>query len=319
MRSRLLLSTTLTLIASHLSAQARPTPTPDAPDPVAIRALANDLAADSMRGRGPYTPENSAAARRLAAELTRLGGKPLAGDAILVPFATRERPADTLYNVVAVLPARSGAVTDSLVGITSHFDHLGVGAADAAGDSIYNGFLDAALPNAMVIDVARRYAAKPGERSLVVMLFNLEEEGLVGALSWAIANRPLLPRFTFVLGVDAGSPAGEAVSWELMGGDPAHRYSRLADSLARSRGWTTRATPPRPISDVFLFSRVGVPILFPIPGGEWKGYSPDQRKEAMERFDHYHQPADQPRDDFPMAGTVAYADWLWEIIRGAGQ
>jgi len=307
----------LALVAAPLSAQARPTPTLDAPNPVAIRALANDLADDSMRGRGPYTRENAAAARRLAAELTKLGGKPLTGDAILVPFTTRDRPADTVYNVIAVFPARSGTITDSLVGITSHFDHLGVGIPDATGDSIYNGFLDAALPDAMVMDVARRYAARPGERSLVVMYFNLEEQGLVGSLAWAIGDRTILHRFTFVLGVDGGSPAGEAKSWELMGAEPAHPYSLLADSLARARGWTTRATPSRGISDAYLFSRVGIPILFPIPGADWKGYTPEERQAAMTKFDHYHQPADQPRDDFPMTGTVAFADWLWQIVRGA--
>jgi Zn-dependent M28 family amino/carboxypeptidase len=169
----------------------------------------------------------------------------------------------------------------------------------------------------MVVDVARRYAAAPGDRSLVVMFFNLEESGLVGSLAWAVANRPTLHRFAFVLGVDAGSPAGEATSWELMGADPAHSYSRLADSLAKVHGWTTRATPPRGISDVYLFSRVGVPILFPIPGADWKGFTPEQRQAAMTKFDHYHQPADQPRDDFPMTGTLAFADWLWQIVRRA--
>jgi hypothetical protein len=310
----LLLRTTLALVitAAPLAAQSRP-------DSAFIISLARDLAADSMQGRGPWTPENTAAARRLAAELTRLGARPLSGNSLLVPFTTDERPADTVYNVIAVLPSRSGSVTDSLVGITSHFDHLGVGDPDSTGDRIYNGFLDAALPNAMVIDVARRYAGAPGERSLVVMFFDLEEQGLLGVLAWARdpANRPLIRRMSFVLGVDAGSPAGEATSWELMGGAPEHRFTRLADSLAMLRGWTVRTTPPRPISDVYLFSRFGVPILFPIPGATWKGYTTEQRAEAMKRFDHYHRPSDQYRPDFPWSGTAAYAEWLWEVIRGA--
>jgi len=302
----------LLLAAAPVAAQSRP-------DSARILTLARDLAADSMQGRGPWTKENTAAARRLAAELTKLGGKPLSGNSILVPFATDERPADTAYNVIAVFPARSGTISDSLVGITSHLDHLGVGDPDSTGDRIYNGFLDAALPNAMVMDVARRYAAAPGERSLVVMYFNLEEQGLLGSLAWVRdpASRPFLRRFTFVLGVDAGSPAGEATAWELMGGAPEHRYTRLADSLAKGRGWTMRLTAARPISDVYLFSRFGVPILFPIPGATWKGYTPEQRAEAMKRFDHYHQPSDQYRPDFPWTGTAAYAEWLWEIVAGA--
>jgi len=310
----MILRTTLALLltAAPLAAQS-------GPDSAFVLTLARDLAADSMKGRGPWTPENTTAARRLAAELTKLGARPLSGNSILVPFTTPERPGDTVYNVVAVLPARSGTITDSLVGITSHLDHLGIGAPDSSGDRIYNGFLDAALPNAMVMDVARRYASAPGERSLVVMYFNLEEQGLLGVLAWARdpANRPLARRMSFVLGVDAGSPAGEATSWELMGGAPEHPYTRLADSLAKGRGWTVRTTTPRPISDVYLFSRFGVPILFPIPGATWKGYTAEQRAEAMKRFDHYHQPSDQYRPDFPWAGTAAYAEWLWEIVRGA--
>ena len=292
---------------------------PDGPDTVAIRALATDLAADSMRGRGAWTPENAAAARRLAAELTRLGAKPLQGHSLLVPFVTAPRPRDTVFNVVAVFPARSGAVTDSLVGITAHLDHLGIGAPDASGDSIYNGFLDDGIGMAMVLDVARRYAAHPGDRSLVVIFFNLEEQGLLGSLAWARepGTHELMPRFQLVVGVDAGAPAGEALKWELMGAVPGHPGARLADSLARIRGWTTRATPARGISDIFIFSLAGAPILFPIPGDQWRDYSPEGRAAAMTRFDHYHQPSDRPDPAFPLVGTYYFADWLWQIVRGA--
>jgi hypothetical protein len=127
----------------------------------------------------------------------------------------------------------------------------------------------------------------------------------------------LLGRLQLVIGVDAGSPAGEAVEWQLMGAVPEHPGARLADSLARARGWTTTATPPRPISDVFVFSVRDVPILFPIPGPTWDGYTDAQRAEAMRRFDHYHRPADEWRADWPWVGTASYADWLWTIVRHA--
>jgi Zn-dependent M28 family amino/carboxypeptidase len=292
---------------------------PSGPDTTAIRALATELSADSMRGRGPWTSENAAAARRLTAELTRLGARPLQGTSLLVPFTTDARPRDTVFNVIAVFPARAGTITDQLVGITAHLDHLGVGPPDATGDSIYNGFLDDGIGMAMVLDVARRYAAHPGDRSVVVMFFNLEEQGLLGSVAWARApgTRDLMRRFQLVLGVDAGAPAGEALNWELMGALPDHPAARLADSLARTRGWTTRATPARGISDVYIFSLVGVPVLFPIPGDRWRGYTPDQRAAAMTRFDHYHQPADQPDPAFPLVGTYRFADWLWQIVREA--
>ena len=288
-------------------------------DTVTISAIARDLSSDANRGRGPWTPENERVARDLARRLERLGAQPVFGNALLVPVTTEPRLQDTAYNVVGVLRGRDGATSGELVGITAHFDHLGVGKPDAAGDSIYNGFLDAALPVAMVLDVATRYRRSPGDRPLVVMFFNLEEQGLLG--SKALVARPdarqLVSRLRLLVGVDAGSPAGEAMEWQLMGAQPGHAGARLADSLARSHGWTTSSSAPRPISDVFPFSQQGVPILFPIPGKTWKGYTETQRAESMRRFDHYHQPSDEWSAEFPMLGTRHFADWLWEIVRSA--
>lgn len=286
------------------------------PDTIAIRQLANTLADDSMRGRGPYSPEATKAARFLALKLQQLGARPLIGNSLLVPFTLPIRPRDTVYNVVAVIPPKRGSHDTALVGITAHLDHLGVDSPDARGDSVYNGFLDDAIGIGMAMDVARRFAATPGDRGLAVFFFNLEEQGLLGsrALVLDTMSRPALRRLTLVVGVDAGSPAGEALDWELMGAAPAHPAALVADSLARAHGWTTRATPARGISDVFLFSRIGIPILFPIPGPHWRGYSDADRDSAMARFDHYHQPADQPNPAFPMVGTAYFAEWLWEIV-----
>ena len=298
-----------------------PSATSGGADTTVISVMARTLAADSMRGRGPWTRENERAARFLAAQLERLGAKPLFGSSLLVPFTSEPRPRDTVFNVIGVLPARGGSTTGDLIGITAHLDHLGVGPPDANRDSIYNGFLDAALPMSMVLDVARRYARDPGERPLVVMFFNLEEQGLLG--SRALLERrdanDLTSRLKLLIGVDAGAPAGEALEWQLMGASPTHWGGRLADSLARARGWTTTSTAPRPINDVFPFSQRGVPIIFPIPGRTWRGYTEAQRAEAMREFDHYHQPADEWRADFPLTGTAFFADWLWSIVRVASR
>ena len=284
-----------------------------------ILGRARDMASDSLRGRGPWMPENESVARHLARELAQMGARPVVGGSLLVPFVVESRPRDTVYNVVGVLPARSGSAAGDLVGITAHFDHLGVGKPDVSGDSIYNGFLDAALPVSMVLDVAARYSRHRGDRPLLVMFFNLEEQGLLGSRALVARSdaAPVIERLRLLIGVDAGSPAGEAVEWQLMGALPEHPGARLADSLARARGWTTTATPPRQISDVFPFSQRGVPIIFPIPGKVWRGYTEQQRAEAMSRFDHYHQPSDEWRADFPSVGTEHFANWLWEIVRAA--
>ncbi|HKS06921.1 MAG TPA: M28 family peptidase [Gemmatimonadaceae bacterium] len=292
---------------------------PQLADTVAIARVARILSADSLRGRGPWTPENANVARYLAAQLEQLGARPVFGNSLLVPFTSDPRPRDTVFNVAAILPATNGSIAGERVGITAHFDHLGVGRPDSTGDAIYNGLLDAALPVAMVLDVARRYARQPGRRPLIVLFFNLEEQGLLG--SKAMVARPdartLIDSLRLLIGVDAGSPAGEAIEWQLMGGAPEHWGTRIADSLARARGWTTTSTPPRAISDVFPFAQNGVPILFPIPGRTWRNYTDAQRSAAMAKFDHYHQPSDEWRTDFPLVGTAYFTDWLWSIVDSA--
>jgi Zn-dependent M28 family amino/carboxypeptidase len=314
------------ILAATIACGARPVamhPGVDAThvDTVAISTLARELSSDAMRGRGPWTMENEQVARRLAAELARLGARSVFGESILVPFVVPSRPRDTVYNVVGVLPNRDGVTSGKLVGITAHLDHLGVGTPDAIGDSIYNGFLDDALSIAMILDLAKRYVQVPGARPLVIMFFNLEEGGLLG--SRALVGRPgarsFLERLTLLVEVDAGSPAGEALHWQLMAQPLDGTAFHLADSLARLRGWTTTPSAPRPISDIYPFALGGVPILFPIPGKPWKGYTPAQRDEAMARFDHYHSPKDEWRADFPMVGTAKYADWLWAIVHAASE
>ena len=224
-----------TLAASMSSAAAQQPAT--TADTVAIAALARDLSSDANRGRGPWTPENARVAKQLARMLEQAGARPVFGTSVLVPFTTPPHPADTVYNVVGVFPGRNGTTTGDLVGMTAHLDHLGVGPPDATGDSIYNGFLDDAVSIAMIFDVARRYVQSPGDRPLVVMFFNLEEQGLLGAK--ALAARadaaPFIDRLKLLIGVDAGSPAGEALTWQIMG------PGRRAAELRRAHRGLTRA------------------------------------------------------------------------------
>ena len=288
-------------------------------DTLAISAMARELSSDAMRGRGPWTKENEQVARRLAADLERLGARPVFGNSLLVPFTAEPHPRDTVFNVVGVLPSRSGSEVGEVVGITAHLDHLGVGVPDATGDRIYNGFLDDAVSIAMIFDIAKRYARDPGVRPLVVLFFNLEEQDLLGSTALVARPdaRPFLNRLRLLIEVDAGSPAGEALTWQLVGASPTHPGALLADSLARARGWTTSATPIRPISDFYPFAKQGVNVLFPIPGATWRGYTDAERTRAMRLFDHYHDPKDEWRPDFPWTGTAAYTDWLYSIVHVA--
>jgi Zn-dependent M28 family amino/carboxypeptidase len=96
-------------------------------------------------------------------------------------------------NVVAVLPGSDPALRDEYVVLSAHFDHVGVGAPDATGDSIFNGADDDASGTAVVVEVARalsRLERKPA-RSVLVLAVSGEEKGLVGS-AW-FGQHPTVP------------------------------------------------------------------------------------------------------------------------------
>ncbi|MET0395741.1 MAG: M28 family peptidase [Longimicrobiaceae bacterium] len=96
-------------------------------------------------------------------------------------------------NVVAVLPGSDPVLRDEYVVISAHFDHVGVGAPNAQGDSIFNGADDDASGTAVIVEVARalsRLERRPA-RSVVVLAVSGEEKGLVGS-RW-FGEHPTIP------------------------------------------------------------------------------------------------------------------------------
>jgi hypothetical protein len=85
-----------------------------------------------------------------------------------------------LKNVVGVLPGKSKK--EEYVIFSGHYDHLGVGKANAAGDSIYNGANDDAAGTTAVIMLANYFAKqKNNERTIIFTAFTGEESGGFGS------------------------------------------------------------------------------------------------------------------------------------------
>src|SRR5436190_373214 len=87
--------------------------------------------------------------------------------------------ADRIRNVVALVPGRDPALAGEYVVLGAHFDHLGRsidGALDPeAGKAIRNGADDNASGTAAILELARRLAARPTRRSILVVHFSAEE------------------------------------------------------------------------------------------------------------------------------------------------
>jgi hypothetical protein len=105
------------------------------------------------------------------------------GKAMQLPMPSR--------NVVGMVEGTDPKLKDEFIIYSAHYDHLGIGQANAQGDSIYNGARDNAVGVVTVMSAAESIAKNPTKRSALFILFTAEEKGLLGS-SYYVEN-PLLP------------------------------------------------------------------------------------------------------------------------------
>jgi Zn-dependent M28 family amino/carboxypeptidase len=153
------------------------------------------LAADELHGRGSATRDEHIAALFAAAQFQSLGLEP-GGDnntfvqTVALPSPLPDRvlqrlsrfentPRVDTWNAIGIL--RGTDLAGEVVLLTAHLDHLGIGPANTAGDTIYNGADDDASGTTAVLALARALASgsRP-RRTIVFALFGSEELGGFG-------------------------------------------------------------------------------------------------------------------------------------------
>jgi Zn-dependent M28 family amino/carboxypeptidase len=201
-------------------------------------------------------------------------------------------------NVLGRVPGSAHPGETILYG--AHWDHLGVGAPDATGDSIYNGAVDNGTGIAAVLELARLFAAGPRpQRSIVFAFWTAEEKGLLGSEYYA-AN-PVYPLETTVAGfnIDALSPTGRAHDVVVVGSGQSDLEDRLKNVItASNRTITPDASPEAGYffrSDHFPMAKRGVPMLYMDSGEDLLngGTAAGDAADVAYRRDAYHQPADE--------------------------
>ncbi len=173
-------------------------------------------------------------------------------------------------NVVAVLRGSDPGLRDTYVLYSAHFDHIGIGAPDAEGDSIYNGADDDASGTALVLGVARAFASlpEPPRRSIVFLAVSGEEKGLLGSRYWA--ENPTVPIDRVVANVNADMVGRNAPDTVIAIGGEYSSLGTLSETIASRRPELGLVVAPDPDpsenaffrSDHISFVREGVPAVF---------------------------------------------------------
>ena len=189
--------------------------------------------------------------------------------------------------------------------VSAHLDHLGVGAPDERGDSIYNGADDNASGVAALLEIARALAgAAPPRRSVLFFVPAAEEVCICG--SEHFTREPPVPLDSIVADINLD---GIGRSWQpdtvSAEGSPYSTLGRSVRAVA-ARHPELRLTvvddqwPDRSYfltSDQVWFARRGVPSIFLSSTG------PDR---------HYHRPSDEASTVEPevTARIARLAGWL---------
>jgi hypothetical protein len=266
---------------------------PQAPSSVDSVALLGDLAAlsaDSMEGRAPGTEGSRRARDFLVRRLSEAGAEPLR-TSYRHPF---EWEGGSGENLVGIVP---GALEDSFIVLTAHYDHVGVRDGE-----IYNGADDNASGVAAVLEATRRAREVRMRHTLVVALLDAEEAGLRGARAF-VADPPV-PLAGVVLNVNLDMVARtDGVLWAA-GASHTPALRPVLESVAADAPTTLRLGHDRPgapegddwsnASDHGPFLEAGVPFVY----------------FGVEDHADYHRPT----DDFERVDPGEYVDAVRTIL-----
>ncbi len=224
------------------------------------------------------------------------------------------------HNVVATLPGSDPAKASEYVVYTAHWDHLGRDTS-IKGDQIFNGALDNASGTAVLLQLAKAYAALPTKpaRSVMFIALTAEEYGLLGAKYYA-AN-PLVPHTQTLanINMDGFNQWGRTQDIVVVGDGNSTLEDVLGDVIAPAG--RVLAPEPEPEkgyyfrSDHFEFAKKGVPALYLEAGSRFIGkdstYGATKREEYVTK--DYHQPSDEVKLDWELSGAVEDTRALFEV------
>jgi Zn-dependent M28 family amino/carboxypeptidase len=209
---------------------------------------------------------------------------------------------------------------DETILYSAHWDHLGVGAPDAKGDTIYNGAVDNATGTAALLELGRAFAHGPRpQRSVVFLNVTAEEKGLLGSEYYA--SKPLYPlaKTVAVINMDALDPMGPAHNFTTSGS----AKSDLQDLLVADakKAGLVYSPDPHPEaghffrSDHFSFAKRGVPALSFGSGNDLAngGVAAGEAQHKDYVDNRYHQPADEWKAEWTFAGMSHDLGVLYQV------
>lgn len=219
-----------------------------------------------------------------------------------------------------VLGLIEGKNKDECIVYTSHWDHLGIGKI-INGDSIYNGFVDNAVPVATMLETARAFSSlkiKP-KRSILFLFVTAEESSLLGSKYYA--ENPIIPinKTLANLNYELLIPMGRMKDVTITGLGQSSLDQLVAEAAKQQDRYTIAEPFPENgmyfRSDHFSFARVGVPSLFIKGWSESREFGKTWAEEQIQNYwkNAYHKPSDQYLEGLDFSGNAEDAKLFFRV------
>lgn len=147
---------------------------------------------------------------------------------------------------------------DSLIYITAHYDHLG----GMGSDTYFPGANDNASGVALLLNLAKYYAANPAKYSIVFVCFAGEEAGLMGSKFYT--ENPLLPlkKIRFLINTDLAGTGEDGIT--VVNATEFPKEFKWMQEINENNHLlkAVNARGKAPNSDHYFFTEKGVPSFF---------------------------------------------------------
>ncbi|HEV3411182.1 MAG TPA: M28 family metallopeptidase [Puia sp.] len=223
------------------------------------------------------------------------------------------------HNVIAKITGSK--FPDEYLIYSAHWDHLGIGAPDGKGDSIYNGAADNASGTAALLQIAKAFENQPAkpERTVIFLSVTAEEQGLLGS-AW-YAQHPIYPvaRTVANLNIDVLNTYGPTKDITYSGKGQSQLEDFLADEAKKNGRYVAPEDHPEAghyfRSDHFNFARAGVPSLTADGGVDdlTRGITYGKMKHDEYTDQRYHQPSDQIDSTWDLTGGLQDVELVYAI------
>jgi Zn-dependent M28 family amino/carboxypeptidase len=226
-------------------------------------------------------------------------------------------------NVVGVLEGRDSKLKREYVIYSGHWDHLGIGEANASGDRIYNGAYDNASGVATILGIAEAMVKMPKrerpKRSVVFFFPTAEEQGLLGAEYYA--NNPLFPlsRTAANINIDGVNFFGKVSDFMPLGADRSTLMGPISEAAAERKLRLKSDTRPEQgfffRSDHFPFAKAGVPAVSLQHGDTFIAPLGPEAEAFFKEYNakYYHQVTDEYHDWWDISAMIQEAEFALAI------